>query len=64
MVAVLLGVAIYGLAGSQSPGTINNAAFAALHSAVLLSGAAPALIGTRRRAPRPSLQTATAESRR
>jgi cellulose synthase (UDP-forming) len=49
-VAVLLGAAAYGLAGSQSPGTLNNAAFATLHSAVLLSGAAPALLGTRRRA--------------
>jgi cellulose synthase (UDP-forming) len=52
MVAVLLGAAAYGLAGSQSPGTLNNAAFATLHSAVLLSGAAPALIGTRRRGRR------------
>jgi cellulose synthase (UDP-forming) len=46
-VAALVGAAVYGLAQSRSPGTLNNAAFAALHSAVLLSGASPALVGSR-----------------
>jgi cellulose synthase (UDP-forming) len=41
--AVLTGVAAYGLARGQDPATLNNVAFAALHVCVLLSGALPAL---------------------
>jgi cellulose synthase (UDP-forming) len=41
--AVLTGVAAYGLARDQDPATLNNVAFAALHVCVLLSGALPAL---------------------
>jgi hypothetical protein len=42
-IAVLLGVAGYGLAISRSPSTLNNVAFAALHITVLGAGVAPAL---------------------
>ena len=38
-VAVLVGVAAYGLAKDQGPATLNNVAFAALHTCVLLAGA-------------------------
>ncbi len=47
----VLGVAtLLGLARSQSPATLNNVAFAALHISVLLAGSWPALVGPRRRA--------------
>jgi cellulose synthase (UDP-forming) len=42
-VAILLGASAYGLSKGHGPATLNNVAFAALHSAVLLIGAAPAL---------------------
>jgi cellulose synthase (UDP-forming) len=48
-VAVLLGVAAYGLARDRSPSTLNNLAFAVLHMSVLMSGAWAAL--TRSPAP-------------
>jgi endoglucanase len=40
---VLVAASLYGLAASRGPATFNNVAFAALHSSVLLIGAAPAL---------------------
>lgn len=42
-VGVLVGASLYGLTESRDPATLNNVAFAALHSSVLLIGAAPAL---------------------
>jgi cellulose synthase (UDP-forming) len=42
-VAVLAGASLYGLVSSHGPATLNNVAFAALHSSILLIGAAPAL---------------------
>jgi cellulose synthase (UDP-forming) len=42
-VGVLLAASAYGLARSQGPATLNNVAFAALHSSILLIGAVPAL---------------------
>jgi cellulose synthase (UDP-forming) len=61
LLALLGGAAVYGLARSHSPGTLNNVAFAALHIAVLLSGVwaailpgpAPAAERERERAPAP-----------
>jgi cellulose synthase (UDP-forming) len=50
-VAVLVGVAGYGLAMDRSPSTLNNVAFSALHVSVLLAGAWPALRGTARELP-------------
>ncbi len=47
IVAILLGAVAYGLARDQGPATLNNVAFAGLHVCVLLSGAWPALKGTR-----------------
>jgi cellulose synthase/poly-beta-1,6-N-acetylglucosamine synthase-like glycosyltransferase len=44
---VLAAAAVSGLAASQSPSTLNNVAFAALHMAVLLVGTWPALAGIR-----------------
>jgi cellulose synthase/poly-beta-1,6-N-acetylglucosamine synthase-like glycosyltransferase len=44
--AVLVGVAAYGLARDQEPATLNNVAFAALHVCVLLTGVLPALRAT------------------
>ena len=44
-VAVLAGVAVYGLVKDRSPSTLNNIAFATLHISVLLAGAWPALRG-------------------
>jgi cellulose synthase (UDP-forming) len=44
--AVLVGVAAYGLARDQEPATLNNVAFAALHICVLLTGVLPALRAT------------------
>jgi cellulose synthase (UDP-forming) len=44
-VGALIAVAGYGLAKDRSPSTLNNIAFAALHIAVLLAGAWPALRG-------------------
>jgi cellulose synthase (UDP-forming) len=41
--AVLVGVAGFGLARDQDPATLNNVAFAALHVCVLLAGVLPAL---------------------
>ena len=51
LVAVLLGVAAYGLVHDRSPSTLNNVAFAALHISVLVAGAWAALRGNRRAAP-------------
>jgi endoglucanase len=42
-VAVLVAAAAYGLARGRSPATLNNVAFAGLHSTILLIGAMPAL---------------------
>jgi cellulose synthase (UDP-forming) len=42
-VAVLTGVAVYGIVKDRSPSTLNNVAFATLHISVLLAGAWPAL---------------------
>jgi cellulose synthase (UDP-forming) len=42
-VAVLTGVAVYGIVKDRSPSTLNNIAFATLHISVLLAGAWPAL---------------------
>ncbi|HEV3129905.1 MAG TPA: glycosyl hydrolase family 8 [Solirubrobacteraceae bacterium] len=42
-VGTLIGASAYGLSHGHGPATVNNVAFAALHSAVLLIGAAPAL---------------------
>jgi hypothetical protein len=52
-VGALIAVAGYGLAKDRSPSTLNNIAFAALHIAVLLAGAWPALrgAGAHREAP-------------
>jgi cellulose synthase/poly-beta-1,6-N-acetylglucosamine synthase-like glycosyltransferase len=50
-VAVLIGVAGYGLVKDRSPSTLNNIAFASLHIGVLLAGAWPALRGAAREAP-------------
>ncbi|MGH2699990.1 MAG: glycosyltransferase [Actinomycetota bacterium] len=44
-VAVLGLAALFGLVRSQSPATLNNVAFAALHVTVLLAGSWPALAG-------------------
>jgi cellulose synthase (UDP-forming) len=57
-IAVLSGVAVYGLVRDREPATLNNVAFAALHVAVLLSGVLPALRRPpeTRRAEPPSLQ--------
>jgi hypothetical protein len=46
VLAVLVGVAAYGLARDQEPATLNNVAFAALHMCVLLTGVLPALRAT------------------
>jgi cellulose synthase (UDP-forming) len=64
-VGLLIAVAGYGLAKDRSPSTLNNIAFAALHIAVLLAGAWPALTGARREAPasRPMGQPAGAIAR-
>lgn len=48
-VAVLGLAAVLGLVRSQSPATLNNVAFAALHISVLLAGSWPALVGPRAR---------------
>jgi endo-1,4-beta-D-glucanase Y len=42
-VGALVAASLYGLSRSRSPATLNNVAFAALHSSILLIGAAPAL---------------------
>jgi cellulose synthase (UDP-forming) len=44
-VVILGAAALFGLARSQSPATLNNVAFAMLHITVLLAGAWPALSG-------------------
>jgi cellulose synthase (UDP-forming) len=44
-IAVLLSAAAYGLLRAQDPGTLNNAAFALVHVAVLTAGIGPALRG-------------------
>jgi cellulose synthase (UDP-forming) len=46
VLAVLVGVAAYGLVRDQQPATLNNVAFAALHVCVLLTGVLPALRAT------------------
>lgn len=43
-VVVLVGSSVYGLVHAHGPATLNNVAFAALHSSVLLIGIAPALL--------------------
>jgi cellulose synthase (UDP-forming) len=43
IVALLLGVAIYGLLRDPSPATVNNVAFAGFHITILMAGAWPAL---------------------
>jgi cellulose synthase (UDP-forming) len=60
-VGVLLAASAYGLAQSQGPATLNNVAFAALHSSILLIGAVPALRLRRSPllAPDPDPRTAT-----
>jgi cellulose synthase (UDP-forming) len=58
-IAVLLGVAVVGLARSRDPATLNNVAFAGLHICVLTAGVIPAL----RRAPVPAALGAPAEDR-
>ncbi|HEX6713963.1 MAG TPA: glycosyltransferase family 2 protein [Thermoleophilaceae bacterium] len=73
MLGVLAGAAVYGLAESQTPATLNNVAFALLHITVLLAGVWGALVpnapapehaavgpGTRERAAAESLQGAPA----
>ena len=50
-VAVLVGVAGYGLAVDRSASTLNNVAFAAVHVSVLLAGAWPALRGAAHELP-------------
>jgi cellulose synthase (UDP-forming) len=42
-VAVLIGVAVYGLSRNHGAATLNNVAFASLHATVLLTAAIPAL---------------------
>jgi cellulose synthase (UDP-forming) len=42
-IGLLVGTALYGLAVSRSAATLNNVAFAALHTSVLLIGVLPAL---------------------
>jgi hypothetical protein len=42
-VALLIGASVFGLVRSRNPATLNNVAFAMLHSSVLLIGALPAL---------------------
>ena len=44
MIAVLVTVAVAGLARDRSPATLNNVAFIFLHVAVLSRGIAPALL--------------------
>ncbi len=44
LVAVLFGVSVYGIVREPSPSVLNNAAFAALHAVVLLTGASLALV--------------------
>jgi hypothetical protein len=54
VVAILGGVAAFGLVRDHSPGTVSTAAFALVHITVLLSGVWPALQGRaaeRRRVP-------------
>jgi cellulose synthase (UDP-forming) len=51
-VAVLLGVSVYGLARSRDAATFNNAAFAAFHVSVLLTGAWHGLFPSRPRRAR------------
>jgi cellulose synthase (UDP-forming) len=45
---LLIATALYGLAISHSPSTLNNVAFAGLHICVLLVGVWPALVGIKR----------------
>jgi cellulose synthase (UDP-forming) len=42
-IAVLIASSVYGLLQSRGPATLNNVAFAALHSSILLVGIVPAL---------------------
>jgi cellulose synthase (UDP-forming) len=46
MLALLIGVAAYGLARRRDPATLNNVSFAALHITVLTTGVWPALAGS------------------
>jgi cellulose synthase (UDP-forming) len=58
-IAILIGVAVYGLSQSRGAATLNNVAFASLHAAVLLTAAIPAL----RLRPSPPLLPDPAPSR-
>jgi cellulose synthase (UDP-forming) len=44
MLAALISAAVYGLAHSHSPATLNNVAFAVLHISVLTAGVWGALV--------------------
>lgn len=54
--AVLVFAAITGLARDQSPGTLNNVAFAAMHIALLGAGVWPALVPSPAAMPLPALE--------
>jgi cellulose synthase (UDP-forming) len=62
--AALLGASLYGLARSHNAATLNNVAFAALHSAVLASAVLPALVLRRSRALREEAPAAPRPARR
>ena len=62
-VAVLVAAAVYGLAQGHGPATLNNVAFAALHSSILLIGAAPAIRLRRSRLLAPDATPASARIR-
>ena len=62
-VAVLVAAAVYGLAQGHGPATLNNVAFAALHSSILLIGAAPAIRLRRSRLLAPDATPARAHTR-
>jgi cellulose synthase (UDP-forming) len=47
-IAVLVSAAVYAVVGSRSPSTLNNAAFALVHTAILSCGVGPALRWRRR----------------
>jgi cellulose synthase/poly-beta-1,6-N-acetylglucosamine synthase-like glycosyltransferase len=60
LMVVLVAVALWGLARSQSPATLNNVSFALLHVSVLAAGVGPAL----RRQQRPAVDASSASARR
>jgi cellulose synthase (UDP-forming) len=55
VVAILLGVSIYGLVRAQDASTINNVCFASVHIAILMTGCWPALAKPRVQEPEPEL---------